>query len=36
MEELLKNLNIEYKKLENVFASTLEGNLKKEVFYSNN
>lgn len=33
-KQAYENLNIEYKKLENVFASTLEGNLKKEVFYS--
>lgn len=33
-KQAYENLNIEYKKLENVFASTLEGNLKKDVFYS--
>lgn len=33
-KQAYENLNIEYKKMENVFASTLEGNLKKDVFYS--
>lgn len=29
-----ENIKIEYKKLENVLACTLEGNLKKDVFYA--
>lgn len=33
-KQAYENINIEYKKLENVYASTLEGNLKKDVFYS--
>ncbi len=33
-KQAYENLNIEYKKLENVYASTLEGNLKKDVFYA--
>lgn len=33
-KQAYENLNIEYQKQENVYASTLEGNLKKDVFYA--
>ena len=33
-KQAYEKLNVEYKKLANVYASTLEGTMKKDVFYS--
>ena len=33
-KQAYENLNIEYKKMSNVYANTLEGTMKKDVFYS--
>lgn len=33
-KQAYEKLNVEYKKMENVYASTLEGTMKKDVFYS--
>lgn len=33
-KQAYENLNIEYKKLANLYASTLEGTMKRDVFYS--
>ncbi|MBR3152294.1 MAG: oligoendopeptidase F [Clostridia bacterium] len=33
-KQAYENLNVEYKKLANVYANTLEGTMKKDVFYS--